>query len=142
MHRIVLDTNIFVSGAALSKTPPSQLLDAWRKDKFILVTSPQIIKEIKEVLLRPKVLKVTSFTEDEAKEYIEEIEQRAFITDGSYSVEKLQNDPDDNMILACAIEGKADFIITGDKQSLLPLKEYHGIKILTAADYVNSYLAE
>lgn len=140
MDRIVVDTNIFVSGTATGLTPPSKIINAWRNDTFILVTSPQILIEVKEVLLRPKIMTFTNLSAAKVEEYVYEIGDRAFITEGKLEVKEIENDPDDNIILACAVEGKATHIITGDTKSLLPLKEYQGIKILTASEYINAHL--
>jgi predicted nucleic acid-binding protein len=48
----------------------------------------------------------------------------------------IENDPADNHILACAVSGKADVIVSGDKRHLLPLKEYEGIPIVRPADFL------
>ena len=47
-----------------------------------------------------------------------------------------KKDEDDNRILECAVEGKVQYIVSGDKQHLLPLKEYQGVKILSAAEFL------
>ena len=46
-------------------------------------------------------------------------------------------DPDDNMVLECAVMGHANYIVTGDKKHLLPLKSYQGIEIVNAADFLS-----
>ena len=136
MYRAVLDTNILVSGTSMLQTPPSQLIDLWRKGEFALVTSPQLLDEAKDVLTRPEIMKYTSLSLDETREFLEEVSQRAYVTDGRYEVEKITIDQDDNSVLAAALEGQATHIVTGDTKSLLPLKEYHDIKILQSQDFL------
>jgi putative PIN family toxin of toxin-antitoxin system len=144
MYRVVFDTNIFVSGTATitSNSPQSQIINAWRGGAFVLVTSPQILAEVKDVLLRPTVMYYTGLSVQEVHDFLAEVEKRAYVTEGVYEVWKIQTDPDDNIILACALEGYASHIVTGDTKSLLPLKEYHEIKIVTAADFLRVYLSK
>ena len=137
MYRAVLDTNVFVSGTSISQTPPSQIIDLWRKGIFVLVTSPQLLEEAQEVLLRPKILLYTGLSTTETNDFIEEIRQRAYVTEGNYEVEKITVDPDDNIVLAAALEGAATHIVSGDNKSLLPLKEYHGIRILQPQNFLS-----
>lgn len=136
MDRVVLDTNIFISGIAIASSSSGHIINAWRENTFVLVISPQILTEIREVLLRPTIMNFTGLSKDEVNEFIFEIEQRSYVTEGTYEVTKIQTDPDDNDILACALEGYATHIVTGDTKSLLPLKDYHGIRILTPTDYM------
>lgn len=137
MFRAVLDTNVFVSGASISQTAPSQIMDFWRKGKFVLVTSPQLLEEAQEVLTRPKIMSFTLLSILETSDFIEEIKQRAYVTEGKYEVERITVDPDDNIVLAAALEGTATHIVTGDAKSLLPLKEYHGIRILQPQKFLS-----
>lgn len=137
MYRAVLDTNIFVSGASLSQTPPSQLLNLWRKGEYVLVTSPQLLDEAREVLIRSEIRAFTGLSVKETHELLEEIALRAYVTEGNYEVEKITVDLDDNIILATALEGWATHIVTGDTRSLLPLKQYHGIWIVSPTHFLN-----
>ena len=59
------------------------------------------------------------------------------MTAGTYDVAAISQDPDDNMILACALEGNATHIVSKDKKSLLPLKEYHGIRIVQPHQFLD-----
>lgn len=137
MYRAVLDTNVFVSGASVSQTPPSQIINLWRRGEFVLVTSPQLFEEIQEVFLRPEVMPYIGLSKNQISELIEEITQRAYMTEGRYIVEKITIDPDDNIILATALEGYASHIVTGDTKSLLPLKKYQGINILNPKNFLS-----
>lgn len=137
MYRAVLDTNVFVSGASISQAVPSQIMNLWRKGEFVLVTSPQLLGEAQDVLLRPKIMTLTGLSIEETGNFIEEISQRAYVTEGKYEVEKITVDPDDNIVLAAALEGAATHIVTGDDKSLLPLKEYHGIRILQPQNFLS-----
>jgi uncharacterized protein len=135
--RVVLDTNIFVGGY-LSKTKlgyPSQILDLWRNGEFTLVMSPQILEEIVGKLLEKRV------AEDLLEELVVTIGQIALYIPGAYETCKLNNiDPDDNKFLAAALESGAEFIVSYDAKSLLPLKHFHGTQILLPELFIRQFL--
>lgn len=134
----MVDTNLIVSGTATTSIVPYQLLEAWRNSEYILVTSPAIIEEVKDVLQRPE--KKFSITTQEIDEVIDALTTHTFITPGTLEVDVVRGDPDDNKFIACALEGSASHIVTGDKKHLLPLKEYQGVKIVSARDFLEDYL--
>jgi len=63
--------------------------------------------------------------------------QVAVLTPGELAVEAVADDPADDLVLACALEGNADFIISGDKH-LLNLRNYQGIQMVTPAEFLES----
>ena len=136
MHRVVLDTNVFVSGGTISVGPPSQIINHWRNQDFVMVVSPQLLAEYEEVLSRPKIMKLTGLTSQENTQYIQEVADRAYITSGALTLDILINDPDDNMVLACAREGMATHLITGNSKDF-PFTEYKNIQIRTPREFLN-----
>jgi len=136
VYKAVLDSNVFVSGASISQTPPSQMMNLWRKGAYILVTSPQILEEVHEVLLRPKIISYTGLSIKETNEFVEKIIQRAYVTEGKQLSHSVSRDLKDDKFLSCAVEAKADYIITGD-QDLLVLKVYKEINILTPREFLD-----
>jgi len=73
---------------------------------------------------------------DEAiRRFFRLIFRKAVITKGLYKTDKITADPTDNMFLACAMEAKADFIVSRDPH-LRNLKQFHGIKIIDAKEFV------
>jgi putative PIN family toxin of toxin-antitoxin system len=135
--KVVLDTNIFVAGY-LSKSKlgySSQILDLWRNGEFALVMSPQILEEIVAKLLEKNV------PEDHLEELVFSIGQIALYIPGAYETCKLNKvDPDDNKFLAAALESHADFIVSYDKKSLLPIKHFHGTQILLPELFIRQFL--
>lgn len=130
ISRAVLDTNVFVS-AFVFKKEVYVLAEAWLQGKFVWVLSPAIEKEYLDVIRRPKFQQTQEEIEEignlleEAKksilmEYVEP-EKRLHI---------ISEDPKDNMFLECAVAGKADYIVSGDRH-LLELKQYRGILIFS-----------
>ena len=135
VYRVVLDTNVFVSGGTISVGPPSQIINHWRNQDFVMVVSPQLLTEYEEVLSRPSVMKFTGLTPKENAQYIQEVADRAYITSGRLTLDVLINDPDDNMVLACAEEGAATHLVTGNGKDF-PFTDYKGIQILTPREFL------
>ena len=129
--RVVLDTNILISALITKGTPPDTLYRAWLRGEIELVTSVAQIAEFARVLARPRIRRLVDA--DEANALVESIAARAVVLDILPEVD-ISPDPADNPILATAIAGNADFIVSGDKKHVLSLGEIRGIPIVTARD--------
>ncbi|MEO0509694.1 MAG: putative toxin-antitoxin system toxin component, PIN family [Verrucomicrobiota bacterium] len=129
--KLVLDTNVLVSALLTKDTPPDQLYLAWEAGQFELVTSSWQIDELRRVLgyekLKPYIKPM------EASLLLENIDAMAEII-GIAKPRTESSDPDDNWILATAVEGGADLLVTGDKNDLLKLKEVGGVRIVNARE--------
>lgn len=136
MYRAVLDTNVFVSGSTISAGAPSQVTNHWRNQDFVMVVSPQLLAEYEEVLSRPKVMKYTGLSSQETFQLIQEVKKRAYLTSGILTLNILTIDPDDNMVLACAVEGIASHLITSNKKHF-PFTDYKGIRIVSPREFLS-----
>lgn len=135
--RVVVDTNVLVSGLfGIKNSPSSQILKVIRSQKIILVTSPVILEEVSEVINRKRIIKLTKMHEKERKKFIEELIERSDVTAGKQLPKIVGRDVKDDKFLACAYEAKADYLITGD-DDLLVLKEYKGIKIVKPREFID-----
>lgn len=137
--RVVLDTNVLVSGLINPKGPPGQILKALRAGRFVLVTSQAINEEVLEVMDRPRLRDKYGLAEhlfDVAFLLWEEAE----VIKDSPAV-KASKDPDDDKFLAAALGGLAHYLVTGDIRDLLTLKEYRGTRIVTPAEFLKTLLA-
>ena len=132
--RVVLDTNVLIAALITKGTPPDRLYQAWLRGEIELITSVAQIAELAAVLARPRLQKYLDA--DEAAAIIENIDTRAVIFDDLPSVD-LSPDPKDNPILAAAIAGNADLIVSGDKTHLLELGAAVGIPIVSAREALN-----
>ncbi len=134
--RAVVDTNVLISGLfGIKDSPSAQILSVIRSQKIILVTSPVIVEEIEEVINRGRIVKLTKMSKDERTDFMDKLIERSDVTAGEQLLELISRDINDDKFLACAVEAKADYIITGDKD-LLVLKEYKGIKIVTPKAFI------
>lgn len=129
--RVVLDTNILIGALITKGTPPDSLYQAWLRDEFELVTSLAQLSEMAQVLARPRLRRFVDA--DEAAAIVENIAARAIVLRGLPVVD-LSADPSDNPILATAIAGKADLLVSGEKKHLLSLGVVEGIPVVTARE--------
>ena len=133
MMRAVADTNILVS-AAIAKGNQYLLLEKAKLGRFRLVISPQIIAELKGVISRPKF----GFSNEQVESVVKQILSISELVMTTSKVDGVKNDPPDNRILEAAIDGKASYIVSGDKD-LLRLKKFKGVKILTASKFLEKF---
>ena len=134
MIKAVLDSNVLVSGLISSKGAPSEILDAWRRRKFFLLTSEEIIRETQKVLNYPRIKNTYSLTPEQINRFLSNLRKYSFRISGSLSVNEITDDPEDNKILACALEGGAKYIVSGDVH-LKNLRSFKGVKIVTPTEF-------
>jgi putative PIN family toxin of toxin-antitoxin system len=135
MLKAVIDTNQFVSALISKQGPSALLMDRWRQQKFILVTSPEIITEIKRVLEYPHIVKKYKLSKSDIQSLLILVEHEAVVIPKPPIVHIIKDDPDDDKFLACAMAAKAEYIVSGD-QHLLNLGSYMSISIVTVRDFL------
>ena len=131
MVKAVIDTNVIVSAAKSTDGNPAQIFEMLLLEEITNYTTKDIIGEIKEVLARPRI-KLNLI----GQEFILNNFEKSSVkiqTISKFNIVK--EDPDDNKFLECAVDSKAEYIISGDDH-LLKLKEFKGIKIVTPAEFV------
>lgn len=130
--KIVLDTNVLVSALVFGGKPGIIFKNCLKKNGIIGVTSPDIIYELQTVLERPKWRALNIDVEKVVRMVVRQFFMVKLVTISPV----IFQDPDDDKIIATAIAGKADFIITGD-QHLLVLRQYEQIRIVTPDQFLN-----
>jgi putative PIN family toxin of toxin-antitoxin system len=142
MLRVVLDTNQFISSVLVRHGLPAQVLDAWRQRAYLLVTSPAIMAEIRTTLDYPRIRRKYPITDEQVGRLVDLLEQDALVVAGEADTAGIiPDDPQDEMVLACAVDGMADLIVSGDHH-LLDLKKYRGIPIITAREFLEQLSSE
>jgi putative PIN family toxin of toxin-antitoxin system len=131
--RTVFDTNVLVA-AFVTEGICSKILIRGRKKQFHLIVCPIILQEFERVLI-----KKFSATRNEAWSALQIVSEAIHsVVRPSPLVQSVCRDPDDDAILACALEAGADYLVTGDVD-LLELKTFKGIRIVTPRDFEMSF---
>lgn len=135
--RLILDTNVLISGLISPVSVPGKIIKAWRNEEVDFVFSEEGIAELTRVLNYPRVSKYLKWNELEIINFVSILRFKCKIVDITGVNANVPADPDDSHILAALIVSEADFLITGDK-GILDLKEKY--KILTPAEFEKIFL--
>ena len=136
MIRAVLDTNLLVSYLLTHRPPISTLIDEHlAQERFSLVTAAILLEELDRGLrLRyPRLQRY--YSEETRTRYIALIAALSEVVELPESVPSICRDPDDDWVIACAVIGEADYIVSGDRD-LLSLERVGEIPILSAAQFL------
>lgn len=131
--RIILDTNLWISYLISNRHIKLDVLI--KSDDFVILYSPELIEEFLTVAERPKFEKY--FSANDTAELIEQINTIGELVEIQSDIQ-LCRDEKDNFLLNLATDGKADFLITGDKD-LLIIGEINGAKILTYRAFEDNF---
>lgn len=128
--KIVLDTNVFVSGVFFSK-PPLQILQSWRDGKVQLVISPAILDEYVRVSEELR----GQFSASGIRQVLELVALNAEMVSPVASAESICADPDDDKFFLCALAARCKIIVSGDKH-LLVKSGYRGIQVIKPREFI------
>jgi putative PIN family toxin of toxin-antitoxin system len=132
--RIVLDTNVLMSGIFFSGLP-ARILAAWTEGRFELVSSLEILAEYRRVGERLN----KKFTSIDINPVLDLVTRETRIVEPMPVPPSACDDPDDLKFLACALAGSADCIVTGDR-ALLRATPFHGIEVVTPREFARQHL--
>ena len=134
----VVDTNLAVSGLVFPGGPPRALIRAFLAQTFTLITSTQARAEYRQVLARPKFTVKYGLAPSEAAAFLKQVDESAPPVTPLAHLPLSVRDPKDDPILAAALGGDADYLVTGD-QDLLVLAgdpRLGALRIVTAAEFL------
>jgi putative PIN family toxin of toxin-antitoxin system len=132
--KIVLDTNVLISGIYFS-VPPSRILSAWRSRKLQLCVSLEILEEYLNVAERL----ASRYAGVEYEAILGLIVQNAHLVEAAALPEPVSEDPDDDKFLACALANNTRIIVSGDSD-LLKVSGYADIRVLTPKEFISKHL--
>ena len=135
MPKAVLDTNILISGFITPRGTPAKLLQAWRAERFDLVTSPPILVELYEALCRPKIQIRYHLSAEDIHNFVTLLASASIVVPGTTRVSASLQDIDDLMVLATAIESQSAYLVTGDRE-LLDLERLQSVHIITPSAFL------
>jgi putative PIN family toxin of toxin-antitoxin system len=132
--RAVFDTNLLVSYLLTHRPPIATLIDHHlAQEDFVLLTAPALLEELDHVLNYPKLQHY--YTEAKRKRFVALVLALAEGVDLPEEIPRIGRDPDDDRVIACAVAGKADVIVSGDGD-LLALEQVGAIPIRSAAQFL------
>jgi putative PIN family toxin of toxin-antitoxin system len=134
--RVVLDTNLLVSGVIAAGSAPRRLLEAAMAGEFELCTTEALLAETLRVLARDKFAARLLQAGLTPEGIVSELRRIAVIAEPHEVPRVVKSDPDDDQVIAAAVAGQADLIASGDKRDLLPLGGHAGIPIVSAREAV------
>ncbi|RJR32506.1 MAG: putative toxin-antitoxin system toxin component, PIN family [Deltaproteobacteria bacterium] len=133
MPKAVLDTNVIVSAFLKPESNAALILSLFFEGFLTVCLSQEILAEYKEVLKREKFRKLDQGI---ISNFLEEIGRQALMVDPRVSINAAIVDPDDNKFLECALESKADYLITGNTRHF-PFKKFRATQIINPRDFID-----
>lgn len=133
MIPITPDSNLVVSGFVRPDRPPGRLVSAWRRKQVQFVLSEVLLSEVHHTFLKPYFRR--TFSIDQVRENMEILQRAAFITSITESVRGIATHPEDDAVLATALSGGSQFLVTGDHK-LLALHDYRGVLIVSVQQFL------
>jgi putative PIN family toxin of toxin-antitoxin system len=132
---VVLDTNVIISAVLSPAGTVAEIINQWEQEAFAVATSAALIEELRRALTYERVRKFIKLTAEELERLLRFYARTAVVVESEITLAVVQEDPDDNRVLECALASQASYIVTGDGH-LLELEEFDGITILSPAGFL------
>ena len=140
MIRAVFDTNLLVSYLLTHRPPIATLIDHHlAREDILLVTAPDLLDELNRVLGYLRLQRY--YSEERRKRFVALVLALSEVVELPESIPRICRDPDDDWVIACAVVGRADVIVSGD-QDLLVLERVGAIPILSATAFLDLLTGE
>lgn len=134
--KVVLDTNVLISSSLKPKSKARVIYRLALRGEIELKISVDLMNELSRVLEYPKF----KFEKLQKKVFLKNLTKVATIlANPGLTISVIKEDAPDNKFLECAVEAKADYLISGDNKHLLPLKNFQGIEIISPNEFLKLY---
>lgn len=131
--KVVIDTNILVSGLMFPESVPGRIIAAWSEAQFDVVSSHEQLAEIGRVLAYPKIRRILRWNDQQIEQFIKRLYIRVEVAEPESTGVEASRDPDDAPIVGTLVAADADLLVTGDRD-LLALSDRHPVE--TPAEFV------
>ena len=118
MLRVVLNSNVILSGLMSPKGTTGQIIQAWKDNRLTLLICEAQLEEIKRVLAYPKIQKRLNWSAEKINLFVKLLAYRSEYVEISGVKAHVPQDADDEMLLATLIAAKADYLVSGDSDLL------------------------
>jgi putative PIN family toxin of toxin-antitoxin system len=136
MPRAVLDSTVLVSAFLTQKQLSAELLRHASRGAFVLCLSPAILGETQRVLLESHHIRDRyEYQDEKVYDYVQGLRALARLVSDLPAIKRISRDPEDDMVIACALASDAEFLVTRDKD-LLSLRSHEGVTITTPEDFM------
>ncbi|MDD5138763.1 MAG: putative toxin-antitoxin system toxin component, PIN family [Verrucomicrobiales bacterium] len=132
--KVVFDTNVIAS-ASFWRGAPFDCLAAWAQGRCVAVVSSSLLAEYHETVGELRL----DYPGRKCAEWVEALTESAELVFPVERAAGVTPDPDDEMILECALAAEADLIVSGDKKHLLALRQFQGIPIVSPAEFLRRF---
>jgi putative PIN family toxin of toxin-antitoxin system len=132
MIKAVYDTNVLVSGTVSTSSPSAFLIDAWISNVVTIITSEPLLDELTRTLTKPYFAE--KLTNEQRQGIVNLVRSRAIIIPITTTIPNVATHSEDDIVLATAESGKANYIVTGDR-GLQGVESFKGIDILNPRDF-------
>lgn len=132
--RAVIDTNVIVSGLILARGNPAEILRALRDRRFVAIVSPPMLEEVATALAREWLQSEYGVQDDDVRSLLRMLALRSELIEPRTRIRRCR-DPRDDIFVEAAVDGRADRIVSGDKD-VLAIGSIEGIRIVSPADFV------
>jgi len=141
VKKVILDTNIIISGLISPKGTPGKVLNLALQKRFRLVSSEHLLGELSRALKYKRVTDALArarkeWTEKDTAEFIRDLRKVCSIFPSQPLSERVCQDPDDDWLLSCAVQSGATIIVSGDKH-LTDLGKYRHTRIVEAMAFLD-----
>lgn len=143
--RAVIDTSVWVSAILNPAGPPAQVLEALEDDRFSLVTSEPLLAELAEVINRPRLVRRYNLRPEKTSAVLRVLRDSE-LTEVTGAV-RVCRDPDDDMVIETAINGRADMIVSRDDDlkgapEVAAALAEHNVRVLTVQGFLDALGAD
>ena len=136
MYKVVLDSTVLVSAFLTKAGVSAELLQKAKDGGFDMCLAEEILEEVQRALLQyQKIRKRYHYTDQAVIQFVQNLRIVAHLITGLPSIEVVNSDPNDNMVVACALKARANYIVTRDND-LLSLGNYEDIKVVTPENFM------
>lgn len=139
--RVVLDTNVLISAFVSRTGAPAQIFALWRSGDIELIVSPETLGKLTRVLSYPRVTRYLRYTPEQIESFLDllRVGTEMIEAESTVDVTVVDDDPDDDKFFALARAAQAQYIVSGDKAHVLPVRQYEGIQVVAPATFLRMF---